>query len=79
MITVIFVNKELASTPAAPKCSPVLRRIVNNMTPLNYGKNDEERTATPKLICGNCDTPLDEDWEFCPMCGYKIDKQYVLP
>lgn len=33
--------------------------------PIQYSSIYEE--------CGNCLTPLEGEWSFCPMCGYEID------
>lgn len=35
-------------------------------------KTSDEREIQHLKICGNCHEPLDDDFKYCPECGYKI-------
>jgi len=31
--------------------------------------------STEQLLCGNCDNPIEEHFNYCPNCGEKINME----
>ena len=64
MLAVYRLYMSLRKTPEPPRVDTAFRTVPDEGEPVHR--------VSPNGYCPYCGTPLDSDYEYCPLCGKRI-------